>query len=122
MANGTDYTSLFNSITKTTNIISGTDLIKRELELLFNFQKYTLFFGNNMGLDLAKYLSLTNRTATFNLIKADIEDTLAKYGKVKPVQIDIAFDEDENKILINLIVSLLSGGNQLITVPLSIAN
>jgi hypothetical protein len=122
MATGTDYKNLTNTATKKTALIYGKTLIRNELEMLFSLEKYSLFFGNDFGLDLNKYLSLTNRAATFNLIKADIEDTLRKYGKVTPTSLNMRFDEAENSIVIDLTVSLTPGGNSLVTIPITVSN
>ena len=87
----------------------------------FNIEKYSLFFGNEIGVDLSKYLHLTNRTATFNIIKTEIEVALRKYGKVVPVSIDMRFDDSTNTIVIDLVVSPIANRNTTITVPITVS-
>lgn len=119
MAIGTDYKEIFklNSAgNKETVLKSDTDLIKAELELLLNFKKHSLFFGNDIGLDLEKYINLSNRVATFNLIKADIEKLIAKYKKVKLKSINIEFSDAESVLKVNVVVTT---GNYESTIDLS---
>lgn len=122
MATGTNYRNLVNEATGKTNLISGNELIKQELQMLFNLDKYSLFFGNEMGVNLNKYLHLTNRTATFNLIKTDIEIALRKYGKVVPISINMKFDDELGGIKIDLVVAPIANRNTPITVPLTVSN
>jgi hypothetical protein len=105
MAVGTQYNELFNVASKATKTIRSTDLIKAELEVLLGFTKYSLFFGNNMGLDLEKYLHLTNRLATFNLVRSEIEKTLMKYGRVNLLKLDITFNKENNTLDIDMTLS-----------------
>lgn len=121
MAIGTDYRNLTTTTGKT-KLINSNELIKRELEMLFNFDKYSLFFGNEIGINLNKYSHLTNRTATFNLIKTDIETALRKYGKVIPISINMKFIEDTNSIKIDLVVASVANRNVPITVPITVSN
>lgn len=118
---GVNYKNIINKLTGKTNLISNIELIRQELELLFNIEKYSLFFGNEIGVDLSKYLHLTNRTATFNLIKTEIEVALRKYGKVVPVSIDMRFDDSTNTIVIDLVVSPIANRNTTITVPITVS-
>jgi len=107
MATGVKYNDIFSSNSKSTKLVSGVSLIKEELALLINFPKYGLFFGNEMGIDLEKYLYLQNKIATFNLIKADIEDLFKKYGRAQITKIEMSFDESNSAIIIN--VEVLTG-------------
>jgi hypothetical protein len=97
-------------------------MIRDELELLLNFKKHSLFFGNSIGLDLEKYLYLTNRTATFNLIRSEIESLFRKYRRVSLQKIQIRFDDKTNGLVINVEVSYDQFGRTTITVPFSIQN
>lgn len=99
---GTDYKDIFNPETNSTKLISGKELLAKELELLLNFKKYTLFFGNGMGLDCERYIHLTNRKATFNLIKSDIEKLFSKYKRAKIKNITMKFNESSNTIEIKI--------------------
>lgn len=121
MITGVDYKRIFNN-SKGANLEFGVEMIAAELELLLGFKKYSLFFGNEMGLDLEKYLGLTNRTATFNLIKADIEELFAKYRRVKLRRIEMDFDGSSNSIIINVTVTMAGNSFNEITIPLRVQN
>lgn len=118
MAKGIDYRNIFND-NRATQIVEGEELIQAELYLLLNFPKYSLFFGNNMGLDLEKYLNITNKTAAFNLIRADLEEFFAKYRRVQLVNLELEFDNSNLAININLTVSYNS---RLMSIPLTLSN
>lgn len=120
---GTNYKDIFNQETNSTNLLSGTALIRNELEFLLSFKKYSLFFGNNMGLDCEKYLGLSNRVATFNLIKSDIEDLFRKYKRAIIKNIKMVFNDDDNSIRID-ITAVLSrqGKDSIINIPLVLSN
>lgn len=84
---------------------TGVDLIRDELTLLLNMPKHSLFFGNNIGIDLERYLYLRNRKAVYHLIRDDIIDTLNKYGKVVLERLSIVFRETSTlEILLHVIV------------------
>lgn len=119
---GVDYKNIFNVEKPETNLTRGIEMIKAELELLLNFKKYSLFFGNNMGLDLEKYLYLTNRTATFNLIRSDIETLFRKYKRVTLKKVEMKFDDGANSITINVEVSYDKAGRNNITIPIRVQN
>jgi len=118
---GVDYTDILDNA-KAAKLKSGIEMIRKEIELLINFKKYSLFFGNNMGLDLEKYLYLTNRTATFNLIKSDIEALFAKYKRVKLRRLEMSFDDDRNGVTINVTVSMGGTSYNNITIPFKVQN
>lgn len=86
----------------TTHLSTGLELIKSELELLLNMPKYSLFFGNNMGLDLEKYLYLRNREAVYHLIRDDITEVLNKYNKVNLKELRILFKDSEINIILEV--------------------
>lgn len=104
-----------------TKLISGTSLIVKELELLLNFPKYSLFFGNNMGLDLERYLHLKNNQATFNLIKSDIEKLFAKYGKAYLQKVEVVFNVD-GSLTITLTVSADTSGRNTFQIPFTVSD
>ena len=106
MPTGTNRESIYNETTKATNTVSSLDLIKQEVELLLSFKKYSLFFGNEMGLSPEKYLGLRNRTATFNLIKSELEALFYRYKRVRIKEIQMAFDDVESKITIDLTLTM----------------
>lgn len=101
----------------TTKLTSGVNLIKDELTLLLNMPKYSMFFGNNMGLDLEKYLYLRNRKAVYHLIKDDITNVLDNYGKVRLRELRILFNDYELKIILEVAVRAT---NELILLPLTL--
>ena len=70
MIRGIDYRNI--SSNGQTQLKSGMELIEAELNMLFSIPKHSLFFGNNIGIDLEKYLSLSNKTAAFNLVRSEI--------------------------------------------------
>ena len=113
MAVGVGYKNIFDGNGKI-RFIERDELIKEELEMLLTFPKNSLFFGNNMGLDLNKYLQLSNNQAVFNLIKKDIEKVLENYRKVRPVNIEMLFNPNSGNLTINLTVSPVNS-NRLIT-------
>ena len=108
MINGVSYKNLFSPNAGNTNILSGINMIKEELELLLTFKKYGLFFGNNMGLGCEKYLFLGNKLATFNLVKADIEELFRKYTRATLLKTEVTFSSSTNTLIINLIVAVNS--------------
>lgn len=115
--------TIYNKITEDgrTYLASGSELVAGELALLLNFPKYSLFFGNNMGLDLEKYLHLKNKQAIFNLIKADIEKLFDKYGKVYLKKVDMIFGQD-SVLHITLTVSMDIQGRETFMIPLTVSN
>jgi uncharacterized membrane protein len=119
---GVDYKEIFNEDSKSTQLKDGLEMIKTELELLLNFKKYSLFFGNEMGLDLEKYIGLTNRKATFNLIKAEIEDLFIKYKRVQLRKLELNFEKNSNSILINVTVVMPGSNLNDITIPFKVQN
>ena len=121
MTIGVDYKRMFNS-SKATRTVSSAELVAAELNLLLNFKKYSLFFGNEMGLDLEKYISLTNRTAPFNLIKSDIEHLFRKYRRANLKKIEMQFNGESNEIQIDLTVSVGKYGNNTLNIPLLVTN
>lgn len=104
MVSGVNYLNIFNE-DGSTKLITGADLVMAELSLLFKMDKYSLFFGNNMGLDLEKYLYTNNKVATFNLIKSDIEAFFATYPKAILKRLEIQFDK-LGKAIINLTLNV----------------
>lgn len=118
---GIDHKQLLDNA-KAAKLKFGVEMIRSEIELLLNFKKYSLFFGNNMGLDLEKYLHLTNTTATFNLIKSDIEELFAKYRRVKLRRIEMSFDDDNMGVTINVTVSMSGTSYNNITIPFKVQN
>ena len=85
--------------TKTFELSSGVSLIAEELGFLFSIPKYSLFFGNNIGVDLEKYLHLGLKSATFNLIKNEILNLFLKYERAKLTTITMRLDADNNLII-----------------------
>lgn len=104
MNKGIDYKYIFTPTGKT-NIVTGAKLVQRELELLFSISKHELFFGNDIGFDAEAFLGLTNREATFNLIKASIEELFMKYGKATLNKVTMTFINGENTVVIDLDVT-----------------
>lgn len=102
----------------TTPILHGVDLIKDELVLLLNTKKYDLYFNGNLGLDLEKYLYLSNTEATFHLIKEDIKDLLLKYGKAQLKELTIHF-KGQGTLYITLLV-LINNTSDILEIPFSI--
>lgn len=113
---GVDYKEL-NKDNKTP-IKYGLDLVQSELELLIGMSKYDLFFGNGLGLNLEKYLHLTNKTAIIHLIKDDIAEMLRTYNKASLRELRIEFEND-TKLKITILVFVKEAG-QLLEVPFSI--
>lgn len=111
---GTPFKEIFNKDDKASNLISGAELIKSELEFLLTIEKHSLFFGNDLGIDLDRYLYLLNKTATFNLIKSDLEELFAKYNRVYLIKVDMSF-ERTGKATIDLVVSQNRDGTQSFT-------
>jgi hypothetical protein len=108
MPTGTNIKDLFNTSSGATKLLSNVDLIKQEVEFLLSFQKYSLFFGNELGLGAEKFLNLRNREATFNLIRSEIQKLFTKYRRVKIRNISMAFSRTESKITIDLTLSTSS--------------
>lgn len=117
MAVGVDYRNIFEN--GKVKLVERDELIKAELGMLFSMPKNSLFFGNNIGLDLSKYLQLSNNQAVFNLIKKDIEKVLESYRKVRPVNIEMLFNTNSGDLTINLTVSPVNS-NRIITQNISI--
>lgn len=105
MATGTKHNELFDTSSKSVKLIRGNDLIKSELEFLLGFQRYTLFFGNKMGLDADRFLHLNNDLATFNLVKSEVEKVLAKYGRVNIISIEMRFNKQNDTLEIDMELS-----------------
>lgn len=87
---------------RTTNLVSGMRLIVAELNMLLDFPKHSLFFGNDLGLDLGKYQFVDNKTSVFNLIKKDIVSLFNKYGRARLMSLSIVFNERTNAIEIEI--------------------
>lgn len=104
MIKGVNYLSIFDE-EGNTKLSTGADLVMAELSLIFKMDKYSLFFGNNMGLDLEKYLYTNNKVATFNLIKTDIEAFFTTYPKATLKKIEIQFSK-LGKAIINLTLNI----------------
>lgn len=104
MIKGVNYLSIFDE-NGNTKLSTGADLVMAELSLIFKMDKYSLFFGNNMGLDLEKYLYTNNKVATFNLIKTDIEAFFTTYPKATLKKIEIQFSK-LGKAIINLTLNI----------------
>lgn len=120
MATGVDFRGIFSDTSGKTVTISGPELIEAELSLLLNFRKYSLFFGNEMGLDLEKYIGLSNRAAIFNLIKAEIENLFAKYKRAYVKKIEMKFSKETNAIDIELVCGLTGNYLQSVRIPLRV--
>lgn len=101
------------------NLIEGEGLYKQELEFLFNIPKGTLFFGNDLGLDLEAYLFLSNNQAIFTLIKEQIEKAILSYKKVAIERLELLFEELEGRLTINLLLRPLNA-NRVIDFSFSI--
>lgn len=100
-----------------TVLSSGAELIAHELELLLNMPKHSLFFGSDLGLDLEKYLFLSNKQAMHHLIRDDILKVLEQYGKVDLVRLTTAF---QGSTLIITLVVRVKTTQQAITIPLTL--
>lgn len=107
----------YNNLLKrgSTPITSQEELIKEELKMLLGLKKHSFFFANNMGLDLERYLYLTNKQATFHLIKEDIEELLNKYKKVTLAELSIEFVE--NSKLKIIIITRIANTGTLMEIP-----
>lgn len=116
---GVDYREIIDKDNKITKLKRDEELVLAELSLLLNLDKHSLFFGNNMGLDLSKYLHLTNKLAVFNLVKSDIEEFFKTYRRARLVNISIKFDSIESKLIIDLVIDI---AGTLATLPLSVSN
>lgn len=103
-----------------TKLTQGAKLIQSELTFLAQTRKHSLFFGNDLGLDLERYLYLLNNQATFNLIKDEIEVLFNKYKKVYLQRIDMRFNDMQRSLSINVEVSMDPDGNNLITIPINV--
>lgn len=104
MIKGVNYLSIFDE-EGNTKLSTGADLVMAELSLIFKMDMHSLFFGNNMGLDLEKYLYTNNKVATFNLIKTDIEAFFTTYPKATLKKIEIQFSK-LGKAIINLTLNI----------------
>lgn len=104
------------NVNNATVLSSGAKLVAHELELLLNMPKYGLFFGNNMGVDLEKYLYLKNKQATFHLIRDDIVEALRKYGKANLKELTLVFGADSTLTIV-LTVTVKST-QELVTLPI----
>jgi len=118
---GVDYRDMFDSA-KATRLKRDTEMILAELNLLLNMEKYSLFFGNNMGLDCEKYLNLTNKTAIFNLVKSEIEGLFIKYKRAIINKIEISFEDESSSLVVNLYVSTSRSGYNSFLIPIRISN
>ncbi len=120
MKQGTDYKNFFTEDGKT-RLLSGAELVEKELQVLLQFQKHSLFFGNGIGLDAEKYLHLSNREATFNLIKREIEELFSKYSKAYLQNITMYFNEQKNSIEITLdVITNTIGRSEILQIPFTI--
>lgn len=119
---GVDYRNIFDEATSSTNLISGINMIAAEINLLLNHKKYTLFFGNDMGLDCERYIGLRNRVATFNLIRSDIEKLFKKYKRATIKKIDMSFNEENNAIDIVITASPSTASNLSFKLPFSVSS
>lgn len=115
---GTDIST--NKVAYSTKLTQGAKLIQSELTFLVQTRKHSLFFGNDLGLDLERYLYLLNNQATFNLIKDEIEVLFNKYKKVYLQRIDMQFNDMQRSLSINVEVSIDPNGNNLITIPINV--
>ncbi len=118
---GVDYKDIFDE-SGSVRLKKDIEIITRELELLFRIRKYSLFFSNNMGVDLEKYIELSNETATFNLIKADIEQLFLKYRRAVLKKIDMSFSSLDSTIKIDLTVAVGESGRTVFHLPLILSN
>lgn len=117
---GTDVSSTNKTRAYSTKLTQGAKLIQSELTFLAQTRKHSLFFGNDLGLDLERYLYLLNNQATFNLIKDEIEVLFNKYKKVYLQRIDMRFNDMQRSLSINVEVSIDPNGNNLITIPINV--
>lgn len=115
---GVAFSKIFQN--KEVNLVNGVELFQSELNFLFTTPKHSLFFGNNLGVDLSRYLHLLNTQATLNLIKADIEDVLIKYGRVYLRKIEMNFNTVKDSLSINIEVSTDSQGRNIVEIPLTV--
>jgi hypothetical protein len=111
MARGTKFNDLIKPASGETKIIRGLDVIKEELEILLGFEKYSLFFGNNIGLDARRFLYLPNKLATFNLIKSEIEVLITKYNRVRLIKTEMNFNKTTSTLEVNITVVPKGVGN-----------
>lgn len=114
---GIDYKDIFNKEKNKTNLLRDEELVLSELSLLLGISKGSLFFGNNIGLDLEKYLYLTNKVAAFNLMRSDLEEFFTKYRRAKLEKIDMRFNKEDSSVDIELTVSVQ---NKLLSLPLTL--
>lgn len=106
MLTGVDYKNIRTDKTQgVTELISDEKLIVQEIKTLMNFPKHSLFFGNSIGVDLERYLYLSNKTATFNLIKNEITEVFNKYPRASLISLQLSITGD-SKLLIDLEVSI----------------
>lgn len=119
---GTDIKNLFSDSSHKTNTVSGIDLIKQEVEFLLLFQKYSLFFGNEIGFSPEKYLSLRNREATFNLIRSELQKVFSKYKRAVIKEISMSFEEGTSKLVVDLTLATSTYGNNTFNVSLDLGN
>jgi len=120
MAIGTQYNLLIDASSAKTKLIRGMELLKYELEVLLGFDKYTLFFGNNIGLNANQFLHLPNNLATFNLVKAQIEKLLLKYGRVKLVKTEMTFNKENSTLEVTLMLAPRSNVGSTFNVSLTL--
>lgn len=120
MYKGVDYRNIFNS-DKATQLVSGADLVVAELNLILQMQKYSLFFGNNMGFDAERFLSLMNKTATFNLIKSELEEVFSKYNKATLIKTTMNFDNSSSELTINLSITINDSGD-IVNIPFTLSD
>lgn len=124
---GVRFDKIFNTRSNTegeviaeTQLVSGAKLIQSEIEFLLKTEKHTMFFGNNLGADLNKYLHLLNNQATYNLIKSELEDMFIRYRKVYLQKMSMNFNNLNKTLEINIEVSLDSRGTNIINIPLQL--
>ncbi len=117
---GVPFKQLFNKEEKATNLTTGVETIKDELQFLLSIPKHSLFFGNDLGLDLERYLHLLNRQATFNLIKTEIENLFSKYNRVYLVKLDITFRDQDRALLIDITCSTDIEGHNVFTTQMTL--
>lgn len=122
MATGTNTYQLFDTKSKATKTLSGINLIKQEVEFLLGHIKYSLFFGNNMGFSAERFLSLRNRIATFNLIRAELEKLFSKYKRASIRTIEMSFDQTTNTIVVDLTLATGTYGTNLFNVSFNLEN
>lgn len=110
MAVGIDYKDILNINNEQgteylVKLKTGPELVAAELNLLFSIDKYSLFFGNNIGLDLGRFLYTENKLATFNMIRYTIENFFSTYSKADLIKLEIQFSK-AGKVVVDLVVNV----------------